>query len=210
MDCQQAEKYIDDYLDSTLAPPLRQRLEIHLQGCRHCQSELNSSRQLLTTLQSTPVPAADGEQMHKLIQQAIATGKRYEQRQKVLRFAAMAAIVCLLLSAAFFTPLRPGSDSEQPQLTIALYEQKTVSLLVDSRQAIDNARITIALPSQLSLAGFPNQQSISWQTNLKTGKNLLKLPIVAEQLGQGTISTRIDHGTKSKVMELQALVAGPA
>ncbi len=47
MNCKMFASLIDDFVDSTLAPADRQRMEEHLRMCSNCRKELDDLKSLL-------------------------------------------------------------------------------------------------------------------------------------------------------------------
>jgi len=90
-----------------------------------------------------------------------------------------------------------------PGLTIGLHEVQKVRLSVDSHQTLQHAVFTVELPEGVELAGFPNQRTVRWEGSLHEGKNLLELPLVAQDRAGGVLVARIDHAEKEKVFRLQ-------
>ena len=45
--CQQVLKELSNYIDSTVAPELRQQIESHLRSCRRCSVVLDSTKKMI-------------------------------------------------------------------------------------------------------------------------------------------------------------------
>jgi len=74
-----------------------------------------------------------------------------------------------------------GGKSEAPVLRVALHKTKQVKLAFKAQRAVDNARISISLPENVTLEGYPGKRTIEWETQLAAGDNVLSLPILADQ-----------------------------
>ncbi|MEN8141646.1 MAG: zf-HC2 domain-containing protein [Thermodesulfobacteriota bacterium] len=211
MSCHEIRSELDEYLDRDLPGGRQGEIAQHLAGCASCRQELARSKALREELRTMVYEPPSASLMRESMASAMKRGRRRERRIFVAKLSAMAAAIALLLSISLAsTSFFSKGGGAEADLTISLHEQKTVSLLVDAREAMAAAEITIDLPSQLSLAGFPEQRRVSWRSDLQAGKNILKLPLVATSEGQGTISTRIDHNDRQKVMHLLAVISGPA
>ena len=92
--------------------------------------------------------------------------------------------------------------------TMNLHAPKTVKMIVLASRDMKNATVTVELPEHLEIEGFPGRRSISWDTDLYKGKNLLALPIIAKTIGKEQIITRIVHESKSKLLKMEMLVDG--
>jgi len=79
------------------------------------------------------------------------------------------------------TSVAPGNQSEAPVLRVALHETKQVKLAFKAQRAVEKAHISISLPENVILEGFPGKRTIEWETQLAAGDNVLSLPILADQ-----------------------------
>ena len=68
-----------------------------------------------------------------------------------------------------------------PVLKVALHQTKHVKLAFKAQRAMANAKISISLPVNISLEGYPGKRTIEWETQLAAGDNVLSLPILADQ-----------------------------
>ena len=94
---------------------------------------------------------------------------------------------------------------KQPVLSIALHTQKKVKLAFASSQALTGAKITIRLPDNVALVGYPGRRQLSWETNLKKGDNLLSLPVVATQVASGELIADIEYKGQVKTLRVNLL-----
>ena len=97
----------------------------------------------------------------------------------------------------------PLDDPEsKPEISIALNQQQDVKLAFHTVTALQGARITIQIPENVALAGYPGQRELSWETNLNEGENLLRLPLVASQSMKGQLVARIEHGKRVRTLRV--------
>ena len=75
---------------------------------------------------------------------------------------------------------------------------KMVRLAIDSAAAVDNARLTITLSDNLGIEGYGNRRTLTWNTPLKAGVNMLSLPVYAIALGDGEIAANLSIGEQQK------------
>ncbi len=97
---------------------------------------------------------------------------------------------------------QPVVQQQQPVMSIVLNTEQTVRLAFASSESLQGAKITIRLPENVALVGYPGRRQLSWETNLKKGDNLLSLPIVATQMVQGELIADIEYGGRVKTLTL--------
>ena len=76
MNCRHVWDQISDYIDGTVAPELREAVEKHLAGCRHCSAVLDSTRNILVLVadeRTFELPIGYSERLHARLQQEIGT-----------------------------------------------------------------------------------------------------------------------------------------
>ena len=61
MKCLRAEELFSDYVEATLAIPLRLDLEDHLESCRECASLLESFREVINVMGALPAAQPSAE-----------------------------------------------------------------------------------------------------------------------------------------------------
>jgi hypothetical protein len=104
------------------------------------------------------------------------------------------------------------TKAQQPVLSIALNTQKQVKLAFASSEPLTGAKITIRLPDNVALVGYPGRRQLSWKTNLKKGDNLLSLPVVGTQVASGELVANIEYAGRVKTLRLnlETMAAGAA
>jgi hypothetical protein len=102
--------------------------------------------------------------------------------------------------------------TQQPVLSIALNTQKKVKLAFASSEPLQGAKITIRLPENVALVGYPGRRQLSWETNLKKGDNLLNLPVIATQVASGELVADIEYAGRVKTLRvnLETMATGAA
>ncbi|MDT8384387.1 MAG: hypothetical protein RRB22_08225 [Gammaproteobacteria bacterium] len=90
----------------------------------------------------------------------------------------------------------------RPELSITLNKQQDIKLAFYSGQSLEGARITIRLPENVALVGYPGRRELSWTTSLKKGDNLLRLPVIATQIAHGELVADIEYQDQVKTLTL--------
>lgn len=204
MNCTDINTQMDDYLDDRLEPQARSAFDQHVAGCKACAAMLEQMQGLLHGLQQLPIsePSADFEQ------RVFNEIRRQHRQPRVGRFAAgfataMAASLAIWFASSVYLPEMPGqSASQQATVSVALNQQQTVRLMFEAQSDIQQVSLSIDLPNNMQLAGYPGRKQLSWQTSLKKGSNVLALPVMAVDPGEGELVARLNYGDKSKTVRV--------
>lgn len=205
MNCEKALEYRDDYLDGYLSQEEKLSVRKHLHSCRHCHAAFKRDEELLQALRDLPMPAPSPGFVDRAFQQAKMPVRGYIYR-RLAPFLSAAIAACLIVwitaGLQFNGDHRPTA-AQAPEVLIKINEQKIVNVVVNAPRDLHNAQVTIQLPRQVEMVGFPGSNEIEWKTDLRKGKNLLSLPLVAKSLGNVELVTRINHENKSKLLKLE-------
>ena len=210
MNCDRAKEYIDDSFDGYLSGNDEKAVTDHFMECSDCQTLFQQEKEFRHMLKSLPVPPPSQGFSDKVFRKTIDTCRSQSRRRSWL--SAGGAVAAGL--ALWFMVGIPGNYSLQrpqqdvPMSTMNLHASKTIKMIVNASRDMRNATVTVELPEHIEIEGFPGRRSVSWNTNLYKGKNLLALPIVAKTTGRDQIITRIEHESKSKLLKMDMLVDG--
>jgi hypothetical protein len=201
MSCETTIRYLDDFLDGTLDRIKDQEIQSHIKNCESCHKLLQREQDLLIALRDLPVPRLRQDFARFVLNKSRQTHVQ-QQRRKVGMGGALAAGFALffVLTLLFKLPAEnPGVVSE---ITLARDQIHEIKLVINSKRGIDGATFTVQLPRNVALKGFPDQQTISWQGQLRQGKNLLVLPVIARGPVDGELITLIEKEQKQKAFHL--------
>lgn len=222
MNCTDIHNLLDDALEGQLTELEQAALDNHLGACATCRQRMRQEQALRSALKALPVaPASSGFAARALRHAVESNTQRPQQKRSFVAGFATAAVVALvfLFVGSIY---KPGDNAreEQPQpiedkspamlsealtpvpdITIALRETQRVKLTFNSSQAVQHVRISLSLPGNVELEGYPGKQQIAWSTDLKQGNNVLTLPFIANSPEGGKFIARIEY--ESQVNELQ-------
>jgi hypothetical protein len=197
MNCNDINTQLDDYLDDRLDASSRLSFNAHVKQCGYCQQQLVRAQQILAELRQQPVPAPSKH----FKQQAFAAVRQHHSKPHAKIFvagfaSAIAASFMLWFTSSllFTTPELP----QTPTVSIAMHEIRTVRLMIDAEADISQARLSIDLPDNMRIDGYPQDTQIAWQTDLSQGQNVLSLPLKAIDPGEGELVARVSYGESSK------------
>ena len=87
-----------------------------------------------------------------------------------------------------------GSDINSdvmPEVAISISAPQTVNLAFDVAHAMDDATLSIDLPGNVEVVGFPGMKHLSWQTSLTQGLNILPLPLKGVASANGELVAKL-------------------
>jgi len=202
MNCTDINKHIDDYIDTQLAQQDLLAFELHIESCAQCQSKLQRTQSMLMDLKSLNIP----DPTVNFEQRVFSEVRRQHRDTQGYKFAAGFSTAVAASLAIWFTStvFMPATINQQPQaITVAMNEVQTIRLLFDSKEAIQNVSLSIGLPENMELDGYPGRKELAWQTSLKKGQNVLALPVMALEYGQGELIAKLEYGDKVKVLRIE-------
>lgn len=196
MKCTDINRHIDDYLDSTLNPRDLSAFEQHVSTCSACADGLAMAKTLAAELRQLPVPEHTADFEQRVFTEVRRAHK--DDHKRDFHFAtgfatAAVASVAIWFAASLYVP---DTVLEQPQMiTVALNQSQMVSLVIDSHADIQQADLSIDLPVNMELYGYPGQRTLAWQASLKKGQNILEIPVMAIGYGQGELHAQVKYNS---------------
>jgi len=120
----------------------------------------------------------------------------------VLGGAVATALTILLMRPA--VP-HPGEQA----ITLALNEQRSIDVLIESDRSLQDATIRIAVTGGVTLDGLANDHIVDWHADLGQGPNLLSLPVIARKAGDGQLVAVVEHDGKTRTVMINLSVTNP-
>ena len=211
MNCTQTHEHFDDYLDGTLAGATVVALEAHLTGCATCRTLVARARECRLLLCDKPVPPPTDGFTDRVLRVAAERHLHRQHRSGFIRGfgSAMVAGLAIWVAVGLF-PMSQAPNStptpELPGVTIALHGTQQVKVAFHTAKALSGAKITLQLPENVELAGYPGERELAWNTDLVEGDNVLSLPIVGQQMAEGVLVARIEHANKVRTLRIKLAV----
>jgi hypothetical protein len=147
------------------------------------------------SLQAMPVPEPRAGFVDRVM--ARATGRR--RRIGNPWWAAVGGAIAASTVWAILWVMQPRV-TEPTRVVLALNESRDVPLVIDSERDLEGATIRLYVSGSVALSGYEEQNEIEWATTLTRGANLLSLPVVAREPGDGLVVAEIEHeGRKRRV-----------
>jgi len=196
MQCEKSQEIMHELLDGSATTIQHQALEQHLEICAECRQQWQTQQALRRAVTGWSVPAA-GDDFRQRVYVRLAHQERRHHRNWTLG-TAMAASLALF---AIVVGLMPAVQS-LPVVELAINEAQTVRLAFSSPADFSQVSLSVELPPQVEVVGFPGQRQIQWQTSLKAGENILSLPVIARDRTDAAIVARISHEDRTRSFEL--------
>lgn len=198
MNCLSNER-LQDYLDGQLSPEIACAVERHLAVCAKCKHALAQEQGLLELLRDLPVPPATPGFFGRALRGARSRHRHRPAMLTGILSGAVAAAVVLGLAALLG---KGPNQNGLPDLTLTVGEVREVNLVFNVPRDLEGAILVMELPEQLEIEGFPGRRTLSWQTSLSAGENLLSLPLLAKEAKRGELTARIAYGEAEKIFRL--------
>lgn len=207
MNCQACRRRFDRYLDGTISLTDRQEVDEHLVDCRECRDHLSWERRIWNELPRLVVPPMRSGFAKQAMAAAVSQSSA---RRPIRRRMAGLAIAASLLAGIGIGIIVQRQTQEHGAQTVQLAEGKdTIRLVFDASRPVQDVRFTVMLPAGIEVAGHPGAREIVWRGQLKQGRNLLSLPLVAERQGRGVLRAEVQYGQYAREIKVGVDVNGP-
>ena len=200
MNCNDFTIQLDNYLDADPAADLS-ALQQHVDNCEHCQQTLSEACAIREALAELPFEPASSGFEQRVLAEVRRQHKDSHKHHFIAGFGtAMAASLALWFASTLFIP----GTSTQPteSINVAMHSISTVKLMFEVPNELADVTLSVKLPANVELQGYPGQQQLSWKTSLKKGQNVLALPVLAIEAGSGEMVAQLTYGNKTKSLRI--------
>jgi len=144
----------------------------------------------------------------RLMATAIARGERRRLQHRAAT-AAMALLVVLATAGIGFGQRDAALDATV--ILASVGDMQVVRLVYDSGADRDAAQVSLSLPDNLELVGYPGTRDLTWSTRLRKGKNLLELPVLLTDTSDAAVKVAFasENGTKEVRLVIRATPTAP-
>lgn len=156
---------------------------------------------LIDELHGLPAPEIDAGFERRALATALeqAGPPQWSRRLATGLSAAAAVMVAVLVVSVQFEPIGlpgvPVDVAETADVDVpATKRTRPVNVMLTSTLAVEGASLTVELDDNLALENYPDVRVLSWQTDLKPGKNKLTLPVRQLDGRSGDILVTLRHG----------------
>ena len=197
MECWTVNKLLQDSIDGKLISTDAKSVFDHHKKCPSCAEQYTDALAVIEILRGVRVPPSSPGFSTRVI--AHATRSTNTVPVRLLSYVASgiaASLIAFFMVSSFFNPV--VEDQSMPIVLMGGGFQ-TIKVAIDSGQSIDSVELSIDISDNLAIAGYENQKSISWNSKLSQGVNVIALPVSAIALGDGIITTRVRLNGEEKV-----------
>lgn len=209
MNCHDIHNHCDAYLDHEMSDTQKRALEAHLEFCPACQHYMQQAQNIRDALPKLKAPAMRpdfaAQAFNKVRQQNTTAAESKRFRGTGLALAASLALAGIVGVFIY----QPNSTEPQPEpnaIRISMQQPKNISVVFNAKEDLQQVTISIELSDNLALDGYAGKRTVSWNTPLQKGKNVLSLPIIATQSGNGTVIARLRLGEQDKTFRIHVNV----
>ena len=213
MDC----KAVNDYLDSGAPGAPAAELREHLAHCGACRKAWDVARTAADTLKSLPVPPVPAGFAERVLGNAYTQAERMDGRRRRDWGLALAATFLLGLGVGLVLTWNAGARADgyrtlaDGTLVLTPGNRTVVRIALDANRAIGDVAFVIDLPAGMELDGHPGERQVAWNGELKQGRNVLGLPLIAAAGASGELTTELRHDARDSVIKVHVVAArGPA
>jgi hypothetical protein len=184
----------------------------HLESCEDCRSAAHAVAALRAD-RDTPIQRARDGAFEDAIRAAVSANAHVAPKRTGFWLGVgVGAALAAGIAAAAIVMFHPFTESSPgvPAVTVAMNEERDVSVALSSPEPLSNAEIHIALSGDIGLRGFADQRELRWSADLDRGVNQLTLPIVALGPHGGQVMVEIQHGDKRRAFVVDVHTIAPS
>jgi len=215
MNCTQCQTVIDKDLQLALQDV---DINMHLQECESCKDAWKEKllKDQFKSMSDIPAMSDDFSQVLEVRIQKRADeieGQQNAQNQPWFTYAGIAAafmlVGILLQPLAGITPDYSPFAAPRTMVSITPNQLETVQIMLNSAQDYQDAELAITVTGAVRFDPDNSVQTVSWQTSLKQGKNVLPVPVYLanNKGGQIVIKMKTQTGFKQTYIDVAALDA---
>jgi hypothetical protein len=190
----------------------RREASEHLASCEDCRNAAHAVA-MLRADRDLPIQRPREGAFRDAIRAAVSADARVAPKKTGFWLGVgVGAALAAGIAAAAFMMLRPFSQSPPgaPAVTLAINEERDVSVALSSPEPLSNAEIHVAVSGDIGLRGFAEQRELRWRTDLDRGVNQLTLPIIALGPHGGQVLVEIQHGDKRRAFVVDVRTTAPS
>jgi anti-sigma factor (TIGR02949 family) len=201
MNCTDIDQHINGFLDGRLSTLREQAFAQHISRCTACEKKVDAERQLRSMLRAIPVQSPSNHFRQRVLTRVRQEYVPKRQNHFQMKMAAgFASVAVFSLTLWFMSGMQATGPDNKPDRVVALAsnESQSLRIMFEADTDIKQAELSIDLPDNVLLVGYPARKSLSWKTDLQKGENVLALPVQVSNEGRGELRTRLIYHNKVK------------
>jgi len=204
MNCKLISPLIIEHVDGTLDEFQKRAVSTHIKSCKLCKNQVDNERLLQNSLKKLSEIEAPAD----FCKNVFAEIEEKRSRKTHFFTGISSAIAASMVFWLVFAPLQqvqqaqPQNAPRQHAIEIAVNDIENIRLSFEAPDNFKQVTLTVNLPEQIELKGFPGKRQISWETSLNSGSNILTLPVLGKTVGEGVVEAKISNSQKSKTFKI--------
>lgn len=210
MNCKDINIHKNEFFEGQLSLLQQRAFEQHLVECSSCGTAVNDMRKIQAELYNLAIPEPDNRFVESIFKEVHRQYPETSYRTlKAKPFVAgfstaiAAGLVLWFLSTLFI--VQQQTITRPDEMMISMNTTQSVRLMFDSPSDLEQVTLSIDLPENIELSGYSGQSELSWTTSFEKGKNILSLPVIAIEQGEGELIAQLKYGDKVKVFNLRII-----
>lgn len=118
-----------------------------------------------------------------------------------------ATMLTVVLTGLYVRSPRARLTPDTPAITLAIGEPRTINLVFNARDAVDDVELRVDVPAGIELTSHRDQRSVVSRVALVRGDNALPLTLIARSGEGGQLAARLRHGEEQKIFVVDVVVA---
>jgi hypothetical protein len=145
----------------------------------------------------------------------VLSGARRTQRVRCSRSQvaayALAASLAVAVAVGWLLWQRPAPSGPAPSQVVTVQGNavQPVRLVFNSPTALSGVTLRVGLPEGVELAEYPGMRELTWKADLKSGPNLLELPVVVHGRG-GLLVASVSYGAEQRQFSVLVQASSPS
>ena len=187
------------------------RLEEHLRHCSDCRREWRAAT-ALRALRERPTAPPRPDLFDEITGNVATIGTRDTGRGQFWLGTAVGGLIAaglatLVLTFGVFNNM-PTPAATAPAVAMALGTPQDINIAIDAERDLVGTTVYVTLTDGFGIAGYGEERTLSWQTDLRSGVNKLTLPIVATATGTGQLVVRLEHEGSERLFRIDLQAKG--
>jgi predicted anti-sigma-YlaC factor YlaD len=199
MECRDFALQLDDLLDGGLDAARQKPVQEHLGRCPDCRRRHEHAVAVREAVRKLSPPAMHPAFVDQALSRATRPVVGTAHRWRPVVGMALAASLVLGVALGVFFATRPAVQT----VALTLDRPETVGLMFNSAKPLKAATLSLALPENVELVGYGDRRELSWQTDLREGGNLMRLPLILRGEAKDDLVASLSHDGSTKTFRLK-------
>lgn len=195
MQCEHVKIQVDDYLNGQLSLHEAKEIKQHLLNCQDCNTYYEATQEMVNQLRAIPAPKPETGFQARVLRKARPAS---HHRMFLAGFGSAIAATLVLWLGLVTSEVPENGLSNLKTVVLQVEEPRTIQLAFNAPKPVQNVSFSLVLPEGVNLQNRPGKRAFSWSGQLNQGRNVLKLPLIANKDTTGELVARIEQNGTSR------------